>query len=158
MAKKKQYDDALKIDDLVMKNVISSLVLKMHLSLCNVQQTTGYVPYHKCQSSALIWTDLRRRGRSTFGDHPTISFIKDAREIHIWWNRHFGDKLDILGVVITRQPTISPDVAYSAITLDDLHAIEEAFGEEIHNCTTTLNTLLCKQQKIMMEIGVTNEQ
>lgn len=128
MAKKKQFDSALQVSDTVIKGIIAVLIMKMHNALCCLQQTTGYVPYFKSSDGTLIWIDVRHRGRSTFGEYPTITYKVEGKEpIYIWWNRHYNDKLDILA-----SPTPS---------LDDLHEITEAFNKEQSQWNDTFDSL-----------------
>ena len=142
MAKKKQFNDALHITDQVMKSVVGSLILKMHMTLCGIQQSTGYVPYHRTRAGGLTWTDYRRRGRSTFGDIPTITYVcKDTNEtIYIWWNRHTGAKLDVMSSV--------------NLTLDVVHQIDEDFAADMKALDEHLQQLAAAQKELFTLAGV----
>lgn len=142
MPKKKPYHDLLKVIDPVTRNILLAFIHKVHTKLCNLQQTVGYVPYYKGIKSDFIWTDMRKRGRSTFGDQPTIKFVPTdgSPTIYLWWNRHLAEKADVLAA-----PTP---------TLEQIQMLEDAFNDEIADWSVTLDDLT----RISVETGIAPDE
>lgn len=142
MPKKKPYHDLLKVNDPVTRNILLAFINKVHTKLCQLQQTVGYVPYYKATKSNFIWTDLRKRGRSTFGDQPTIMFVPTdgSPTIYLWWNRHAAEKADVLAAPIP--------------SLEQIQMLEDAFAAECEDWNKTLNDLT----RISVETGVSSTE
>lgn len=131
MPKKPDHSNII-VSDVVVKNVLMVLITKIHERLKTLEQTTGYVPFFQTTSTAnrLVWTDFRKRGRSTYGEYPTITFTlrgDGTTTTYVWWNRHFGERAEV--------------IAAPEMTLEVIQQIEDTFNAEMDNITALLSGL-----------------